>query len=70
MPKFLRFLLGLVGGFAAGAVIGGVLVSVLSPNTHDKSLEIAMTALFVAGPIGAVIGIAAALISMRKPTAS
>lgn len=68
MPKLVRFLLGLIGGFAAGAVIGAVLVELLSKNTHDKSLEIAMTAFFFAGPIGAVIGAATALLAMRRST--
>lgn len=49
-------LLGLVGGYVAGAVLGAVLVSGFSGNTHDKGLEMAMTGAFVTGPIGALVG--------------
>lgn len=66
MPKFVRFLLWLVAGFAAGALIGGGLVSLVSANRHDKSLEIIMTAFFFSGPIGAVVGAVASLVTMRR----
>lgn len=45
-----------VGGYIAAALLGYLLVQGLSTNTHDRSLEAAMTAAFVAGPLGAVVG--------------
>ena len=44
------------GGYVVAATLGYLLVEGLSTNTHDRSLEAAMTAAFVAGPIGAVVG--------------
>jgi ABC-type transporter Mla maintaining outer membrane lipid asymmetry permease subunit MlaE len=54
-----RLLIGLVGGvlgYLVGDVGGGFLLSLLSSNTHDRSVEAAMTGAFVFGPIGAVLG--------------
>ena len=56
MAKFARILLGLALGYAAGVVIGAAWVMAFSGNSHDKSVEMAMTAAFVTGPIGAVTG--------------
>jgi hypothetical protein len=64
-----RVLLGLVGGvlgYLVGAVGGGILLSLLSSNTHDRSVEAAMTGAFVFGPIGAVAGCIAAIRSKRR----
>ncbi|MEQ1577216.1 MAG: hypothetical protein ABL894_06140 [Hyphomicrobium sp.] len=66
MPKLARAVLGMLLGFAIGAAAGAVLIYFGSANTHDRSLEMVMTAFFVAGPIGAVVGIIAGLVS-RKP---
>ena len=65
MPKLLRALFGLVAGYAAGAVLGYLAITLLSGNTHDKSLEAAMTAAFVAGPLGAIVGLVMALMRAR-----
>jgi len=54
--RAVRVLLGLIGGYLAGVGIGALLITLLSGNTHDKSVEMAMTAAFVTGPIGALIG--------------
>ena len=43
-------------GFIVAAPLTGLLVSQLSSNTHDVSVEAAMTAIFVGGPLGAVLG--------------
>jgi cation transporter-like permease len=51
-----RILLCAVGGYVAGALLGALLVGTLSSNRHDRSMETAMTAIFVVGPIGAVVG--------------
>jgi predicted membrane protein len=55
MRRFGRSLLYAVCGFPAGAVLGYAVVALLSGNTHDLSLEATMTAIFVAGPIGAIL---------------
>lgn len=52
---------GAATGYLLGAFGGGYLVNALSSNTHDVSVEAAMTGAFVLGPaaalIGAVVGI-------------
>jgi hypothetical protein len=45
-----------VVGYLAGAFGGGYAISVLSSNTHDVSVEAAMSGAFVTGPVGAVMG--------------
>jgi hypothetical protein len=59
MSRVLRVLLGLVAGTIVGAIAGLLAVQMLSSNRHDLSVEAAMTAAFVAGPLGALIGLAA-----------
>jgi len=44
-----------LAGYAVGAVLGYVLVTSASGNTHDRSVEAAMTAAFVTGPLAAVV---------------
>jgi len=44
-----------------GAVCGGVLVSMFSSNTHDRSLEAAMTGAFFIGPICGILGFIAGI---------
>jgi hypothetical protein len=51
----------LVGAF------GGYLVSLLSSNTHDRSLEAAMTGAFVLGPLSAVAGVVVGAIRAPPP---
>ncbi|MBE7522681.1 MAG: hypothetical protein HS109_09895 [Burkholderiales bacterium] len=61
---------GVIAGFALGAVAGYALVSLLSSNVHDSAVEASMTAVFVAGPIGALIGLVAGIVrGGRKPPA-
>ena len=67
-----RLLFGCLWGAAsylAGALTGGLLVTMLSSNTHDKSMEAAMTGAFYTGPLAAVLGfvLAAALTKPAKP---
>lgn len=60
--KIALFSLGAgVIGYIAGVVIGMVLVNLLSSNTHDKSVEAAMTSFFVFGPIAALLSFAITL---------
>jgi len=49
-----------IAAYVAGAALGGWLVSLLSSNTHDRSIEAAMTGAFVIGPLAAIIGFVAA----------
>ncbi len=43
-----------VAGYLAGACLGALAITFLSSNTHDRSVEAAMTAAFVTGPAAAV----------------
>ena len=55
-----RALTGLVYGvvgYAVAAPLGYVLVDRLSANSHDRSVEAAMTAIFLVGPLGALFGL-------------
>ena len=61
---------GVLGGLlgcAVGAFGGGFLVSLLSSNTHDRSVEAAMTGAFVLGPLAAIAG---ALMGARRKGAA
>ena len=49
-------LLGGLLGYAVGAFGGGYLVFLLSSNTHDRSVEAAMTGAFIFGPLAALVG--------------
>jgi len=60
-PPMRRFWTGLLWaliGYVAGAFGGGLLVSLLSSNSHHRSLEAAMTGAFVLGPLAAVVAFA------------
>jgi hypothetical protein len=50
-------------GYAIGAVGGGLLISATSSNTHDLSVEAAMTGAFVTGPL---VGLLAAILGFLK----
>jgi hypothetical protein len=52
-------------GYFVGAFGGGYAVSVLSSNTHDRSVEAAMTGAFVLGPICALISAIVGFIKTR-----
>ena len=55
-----------VGCYIVAALIGYFLISKLSTNTHDRSMEAAMTAFFLIGPLGAIIGAIVAFVR-HKP---
>lgn len=51
-----------VAGYIVGVVLGMLLVNLFSSNTHDKSLEAAMTSFFVYGPLAAVLSFIVTLV--------
>lgn len=65
MLRFLASLLGLVGGYAVAAFAGDWAIETFSGNTHDRSLEAIMTAVFVIGPAGAIVGAVAGFVLGR-----
>jgi hypothetical protein len=48
-------LFGIVG-YLVVAVAGYLLIAQFSGNTHDRSVEAAMTSIFFFGPVGALLG--------------
>jgi len=56
MPKVLQVIVFAAVGCAVAAVAGYFLVSAMSSNRHDRAVEAAMTAAFVFGPVGALVG--------------
>jgi hypothetical protein len=70
MRRFLTALLGVPVGYVVFAFAGYWAIQLLSNNAFDRSLEASMTAAFVVGPAGAIIGFAAGLVfggGKRKP---
>ena len=57
---------GLAVGYVCGAALGYVATQVFSGNVHDKELEAVMTSAFATGPLGAALGVAAALFFARR----
>jgi hypothetical protein len=51
-----------IGGYLAGMFGGMLLIEAFSSNTHDRSLEAAMTGAFVTGPAIAVIAVIVVLV--------
>ncbi|MFN0120081.1 MAG: hypothetical protein ACKV2V_06235 [Blastocatellia bacterium] len=52
-----------IGGYVAGFIVGMILINRFSSNTHDRSMEAAMTSAFVIGPLGAILALALTLVS-------
>ena len=68
MKRFVIAVLGAIVGLIAFASCGYAAIELLSSNTHDRAMEAAMTAFFVAGPLGAIVGaIVGARRSKRSP---
>jgi hypothetical protein len=68
MRRFFAGLLGMIVGYPAFAFIGYWAIGVLSNNQFDRGVESAMTAAFVIGPIGAVVGlVAGAILGRPRP---
>ena len=55
MKRFAIATLFAIVGYLVAAVAGYFLIGALSSNTHDPSVEAAMTSAFVFGPLGAVV---------------
>jgi hypothetical protein len=66
MRRFLGALFGFVLGYPVFAFLGYWAILLLSDNQFDRSVEASMTAAFVFGPAGAVIGLIAGAI-LGKP---
>lgn len=60
VATFGKLLVSAFGGYVGGFLAGMAVVTALSSNRHDKSMEAAMTAAFVFGPLGAVLEVVAA----------
>jgi hypothetical protein len=62
MRRFLVALLGVLVGYLVFAFVGYWAIELFSNNAFDRSLEASMTAVFVFGPAGAIIGFIAGLV--------
>lgn len=54
-----RFAIGLlcgIGGYVLSALVGYFFIEWFSSNTHDRSVEAAMTGAFIFGPLGLLAG--------------
>jgi hypothetical protein len=68
MRRFLTALLGLLIGYPLFAFAGYWAIALFSNNHFDGSVEASMTAAFVIGPAGAVIGLIAGAILGKSRT--
>jgi hypothetical protein len=57
MRRTFAGLLGLIIGYVVFAFAGYWGIALFSGNGFDRSVEASMTAVFFAGPIGAVVGV-------------
>jgi hypothetical protein len=55
------------GGYLIGAIAGYFAIAALSSNTHDRSVEAAMTGIFILGPVGAILAFVAGAIRGGRP---
>ena len=56
-----------IPAYLVGAFGGGFLVSLLSSNTHDRSVEAVMTGAFVLGPLTGLIGFIVGAVRAAPP---
>lgn len=66
MRRFFIALLGMLIGYPLFAFAGYWAVGLFSGNHFDRSVEASMTAAFVFGPLGAIVGIVTGAI-LGKP---
>ncbi len=62
MKTFGLALLSAIAGYIAGFLAGLGAVEAFSSNSHDRSMEAAMTGAFVVGPLMAVLSVVVILI--------
>jgi hypothetical protein len=55
MKRFGIAFLYAIGGYVVAAFASYLLIGAFSSNTHDRSVEAAMTSVFAWGPLGAVV---------------
>jgi hypothetical protein len=67
MRRLLAALLGILIGYPVFAFAGYFAIGLFSNNHFDGSVEASMTAAFVFGPAGAMIGLVAGLILGKTP---
>ena len=67
MKRFALSGVAAIAGYVLGVLAGYFLINTLSSNTHDRSVEAAMTSAFVTGPLCAIVGFVAGMIYFRKP---
>ncbi len=67
MKTFGRSLLAAIGGYGLGFLGGMLAIETFSTNTHDRSMEAAMTGAFVAGPLVAVVAVIVTLALRSRP---
>ena len=65
MKRFALSVVAAAAGYVLGAVGGYFLINALSSNTHDRSVEAAMTSAFLTGPAGAIVAFVAGMIYFR-----
>jgi hypothetical protein len=71
MRRLLAALFGMIVGYPLFAFAGYAAVELFSGNHFDGSVEASMTAAFVIGPMGAIIGlVSGAILGKRKPVAA
>jgi hypothetical protein len=70
MRRFLFALLGMLIGYPLFAVAGYWAIGLFSGNHFDGSVEASMTAAFVFGPLGAIVGIIAGTMLGRPKRAA
>jgi hypothetical protein len=68
MRRLFAALLGMLIGYPVFAFVGYGAIALFSSNHFDRSVEASMTAAFVIGPAGAIIGlIAGSILGKKKP---
>lgn len=66
MKTFAIVVAAAIAGFVLAAAIAFGAVGLLSSNTHDRSVEAAVTAFLLAGPLGALLAAIAAAAAARR----
>jgi len=59
-------LLAALGGYVLGLFGGMLLVNLFSSNSHDKSVEAAMSSAFIYGPLVAVLAFVLTLVYLLR----